>query len=296
MVKKVLIIGATGMVGQPITDQLIRDGHQVTALVRDIARARQKLSQSVSLVKGDIEDRESLHAPLANTDAVVIIMPLSVNDAGDFNAERDGTENIASALPAWKRIEILKLSEIGAGSDPSFFDLDCKAKAEQTIRNTGHPFVIFRPTWFMEAWCDQLRVNNNLIVVGSSKRNIHWVALSDMGRWISNALTRFNTISGMILTAQGRDALSFAEAAEKIATATGLSVLQLPIEDVIPPGSSLGLQRTLRELFYYYDREPEPFEAQELWRILGEPQCSFDEFVQQVGPVLRSKFLSSDHS
>ena len=46
---RVLVTGATGFVGRPLTLRLQRDGHQAVAWVRDETRARQVLGASVEL-------------------------------------------------------------------------------------------------------------------------------------------------------------------------------------------------------------------------------------------------------
>lgn len=281
---RITMIGSTGMVGQPVAKQLAEDGYEVTALVRDVNAANLKLLSGVFPVRGDVSDVESLQAPLADTDAIVIIMPLSTEEPGAFNAERDGTLNLIAALPN-RDTRIVKLSEIGAGSDPSFRDLEAKASAEEAIRQSGHSHVILRPTWFMEAWIDQLRAGLNFLSIGSGQRLIHWVALEDMARWISAAITS-NAATNRTFTVQGQDALTISQAAHKLADAVGTKVVALPVDGIKPPGAPEGLVQTLAELFRYYDRTHEVFESQDLWQTLGKPQITFDTFVARMASSL----------
>jgi len=51
----------------------------------------------------------------------------------------------------------------------------------------------------------------------------------------------------------------------------------------LPPGAPPGLGPTLRELFGYYERAPEPFEAAALWARLGPPRVGFEAFADAVG-------------
>ena len=282
---KVAIVGATGMVGRAATRRLIADGHEVTAIVRDPSRAAAALPAQARPSRGDVEDAGSLGVPLADAEAMVIIMPLSVEEPGSFNAERDGTRNVLDALPS-RPVRIVKLSEIGAGTDSAFRDLEAKAKAEEAILASGHPHVILRPTWFMEAWIGQLRAGPDFLAVGESERAIHWVSLDDMAMWLSASVTSAEA-EGRTLTAQGRDALTIHEAARRLADASGRRVVKVPVEAVRPPGAPEGLAATLQELFRYYDRTPEAFEADDLWRILGRPTVGFDDFVARVVPELQ---------
>lgn len=67
--KHVLLTGATGFIGTPLTDMLRRQGWQVTALVRDYAKARHQLGSGVQLVKSldeiDAADRIDIIINLA---------------------------------------------------------------------------------------------------------------------------------------------------------------------------------------------------------------------------------------
>ena len=58
--KKITVIGATGMIGIPVTKELIKAGFEVTALVRDEKKAKKIFPQGVTFVKGDIEDKNSI--------------------------------------------------------------------------------------------------------------------------------------------------------------------------------------------------------------------------------------------
>jgi uncharacterized protein YbjT (DUF2867 family) len=40
---RILVIGATGLIGAPVARRLLADGHQVRLLVRDTGRASQRL-------------------------------------------------------------------------------------------------------------------------------------------------------------------------------------------------------------------------------------------------------------
>src|SRR3954447_23341112 len=67
---KYFVTGATGFIGGPGARQLVEDGHQVTALVRDPARAKDLQNLGVILAQGDVTDRASLRAPMAGADGI----------------------------------------------------------------------------------------------------------------------------------------------------------------------------------------------------------------------------------
>ncbi|MGB8700222.1 MAG: NAD-dependent epimerase/dehydratase family protein [Thermosynechococcaceae cyanobacterium] len=64
------VTGATGFVGGRVARQLVAQGHQVIALVRDPAKAQDLANLGITLAPGDITDKESLRSPMTNTDGV----------------------------------------------------------------------------------------------------------------------------------------------------------------------------------------------------------------------------------
>ena len=55
-IHKVAVIGATGMLGIPVTQALVAAGYAVTALVRNAPSARRVLPPEVALVEADARD------------------------------------------------------------------------------------------------------------------------------------------------------------------------------------------------------------------------------------------------
>lgn len=62
----ITVLGATGRTGRLLVEQLRERGHEVTAVVRDRARA----PEGVHVVVGDVRDREVLVRALTGADAV----------------------------------------------------------------------------------------------------------------------------------------------------------------------------------------------------------------------------------
>ena len=67
---KIVLFGATGHVGQRITAEALRRGHEVVGVVRDPSRV-QSPDPRVALVQGDATDAASVAAAVRGADAVV---------------------------------------------------------------------------------------------------------------------------------------------------------------------------------------------------------------------------------
>jgi uncharacterized protein YbjT (DUF2867 family) len=53
MARRILVLGATGMLGQSVTRSLAKMGNQVRVLVRNREKARQMFGNEIEIVKGN---------------------------------------------------------------------------------------------------------------------------------------------------------------------------------------------------------------------------------------------------
>ncbi len=68
---RVLVIGATGFLGGAVARRLLRDGHQVAALVRPSSQSPAVRDAGIALCEGSLDDASSLARAIAGADAVV---------------------------------------------------------------------------------------------------------------------------------------------------------------------------------------------------------------------------------
>jgi uncharacterized protein YbjT (DUF2867 family) len=67
---RILLVGATGSIGQRVVTEALRAGYDARALVRDLARASGLAARAERAV-GDLTRPETLRAAVAGIDAVV---------------------------------------------------------------------------------------------------------------------------------------------------------------------------------------------------------------------------------
>ncbi|MCB9455612.1 MAG: NAD-dependent epimerase/dehydratase family protein [Anaerolineaceae bacterium] len=67
---KYFVTGATGFIGGYLAQRLIRDGHEVVALVRTPAKAQALADTGVIIAQGDITDKASMREPMTGVDGV----------------------------------------------------------------------------------------------------------------------------------------------------------------------------------------------------------------------------------
>ncbi len=99
--KKIAIIGSTGMLGQPVTKAFINAGFEVSVLVRNNEKAKTLFGSQVRIVKGDIKDASSLKELLSGQDAIYLNLSVEQSSSvNNFQPEREGLNNILQVAKA----------------------------------------------------------------------------------------------------------------------------------------------------------------------------------------------------
>lgn len=97
---KLLLLGATGRVGGEVLRQALKQGHQVTALVRNPRKISIK-HPALTLVKGDARDAAKVTTALAGQDAV--ISALGHNSPKSTDVQTSATRAILAAISPRQR-------------------------------------------------------------------------------------------------------------------------------------------------------------------------------------------------
>lgn len=93
---RILVPGATGMVGHCVVEQALERGHEVVALARNPAALALE-HPSLSTVKGDILDAVSVEPLLSGVDAVVSTVGIGTSNQ-PTTLYSEGTRNLLAAM------------------------------------------------------------------------------------------------------------------------------------------------------------------------------------------------------
>ncbi|MDR5000112.1 complex I NDUFA9 subunit family protein [Brevibacillus parabrevis] len=154
---KVFLTGATGFVGKGVLDRLIAEGYDTVCLSRPgRADSKGKLlpevtgSGSVTEVAGDILDAESLKTAMAGCDAVIHLVGIIREQPGKgitfSRIHVDGTRNVLEAAKLHGVKRFVHMSALGSRENATSQYHLTKYKAEQLVKASGIPYVIFQPS------------------------------------------------------------------------------------------------------------------------------------------------------
>jgi len=275
----ILVIGGTGLIGEPVARALQAAGHDVRILSRRATEAQTRFGPAFDLRAGDAEDPRTLAAALFGCDGVHI----SLDGGRDPDLERRAVVQVASAARELGVKRITYLS--GATVDPRnawFAGTRAKLDAEAALRESVVAHTIFKATFFMEALPRYVR-SGRATVIGAQPLPWRWVAADDFGRMVART---FETpaAAGRTLTIAGPEALTLRAALERYVAIVhpGLKVGGLPfwaagLLATFSPQSELA---TRLPFLRYTERVGECGDPADANALLGAPRTTLDAWAR----------------
>jgi len=281
---KILIIGASGMLGNPVAEELIRAGFDYSLLGRDPIKLK-AIFPGTTILQGDILDLQSLTNAMKGMDAVYCNLSVTQKSGKkDPQPEREGLNNILTAAKhnGISRIAyISSLVHLYEGMNGfSWWAFQIKQDAVQKIKQSGIPYTIFYPSTFMETYPHQMMRGNKIAVLGKSIAPMWFIAAADFAIQVSRSFqkpgndSRENTI-------QGPAAYTFEEANTIFIanyTQKKLGIMKAPIWLM----KLLGLFSNQYDYAWHIcealNKYPEKFESQRTWEELGQPKITLADY------------------
>ncbi|ADQ15990.1 NmrA family protein [Leadbetterella byssophila DSM 17132] len=288
--KKIAIIGATGMLGEPVTKAFINEGFDVSLLVRNVNKAKQIFPSNVRLVQGDLRDIESIGQFLSEQEGLYLNLSVKQNSGkSDFQPEREGLDHvlqIAKNNTTVTRIgylsSLIHLYQGQNGFDWWAFDL--KQEAVSKIKNSGLPYSIFYPSTFMENYDKgSYRQGKNIVLAGTSKYKMYLISGNDYARQVVKTFQRDNGNNEYVI--QGKEGFTADEAAKVFVenyTKEKLKIMKAPMALMSFMGLFSNKFNYGAKIVDALNNYPEKFEAEKTWLDLGEPQTKFIDYIQNV--------------
>lgn len=284
--KKIAIIGATGMLGQPVTRAFIKAGYAVRLLVRNEEKARAIFGNQAELLRGDLVDEASLRKLLEGADWLYLNLAADQSSReSDFQPEREGLKNVLrlASEAGIKRVGYIS-SLVKSFDGISWWVLDMKRHSVELIRNSGLTYSLFYPSTFMESFDKgAYRQGNKLNLAGKSLYPMYLIAGEDYGRMVVRAFELEN--GNQEYNVQGEEAWTIEEAAKQFVEKykkTPLKIVKLPFG--ILRFLSLFSQKFnyVANIVYALNHYPEKFESEKTWEELGRPEIKLDDYIRNA--------------
>jgi NADH dehydrogenase len=146
---RVVVVGATGFVGQHLCARLVDAQYRVTAVTRRSERAQPLiLLPTLDVAELDATDSAALAAVAAGADAIVNLAGI-LNERGADTFERahvDMARSVAGAARAAGVRRVVQMSALNADPQGPSRYLRSKGEAEAIIAASGLDWTIFRPS------------------------------------------------------------------------------------------------------------------------------------------------------
>jgi uncharacterized protein YbjT (DUF2867 family) len=284
----IAVIGATGLLGRPVVEQLLDDDFAVRVLSRDPVYAKQLMGMRPEYCFADVTDYDSLLHAFEGCEAVHVNLS-SDEDSTPEDVLHQGLINIANAA---KECGLKKISFISGDWQP---DLNhpwerraAFSKGILALEAGEVPTANWCCTWFFES-LDYFVMPERALMVGEQPLTWHFAAASDYAKMVSAVMQDYDFAGHKRYTVHGPQGYKMFDALKRYCDKLrpGLPVEQLSIEDTKKFAQENEEDAWLEDFagfmswFETYGETGDPAEAREL---LGEPMLSLDEWIKEQTP------------
>jgi uncharacterized protein YbjT (DUF2867 family) len=285
--KTILVIGATGMLGEPVARRLKEDGFPVRIMARDVGRVRALFGTPFEVVGGEVTDPKSIEKALEGCYGV------HVNLSGAV--EQIGVEAVARVAKKQKIKRISYISGTSVAEDTTWFpQTKQKFLAEQAIRESQVPYCIFCPTWFMESLPKFVK-GEKAFVFGKQPNLYHFIAAEDYSRMVS-ASYQSEKATQRRLFLHGPKGYLFRDALREYCAAfhaeiADVSTMPFWLSTTVATLTKKAEMKSTSDLMRFFERVGERGNPAEANQLLGAPQIDVQEWIARK----KEQHLSREH-
>jgi uncharacterized protein YbjT (DUF2867 family) len=278
--ERILVTRATGRVGAAVVRQLVRRGHPVRAATHEPARAAAMFGSEIEIAELDYTREETYDAATGWAHRVFLVPP-----PFDARADESLTPFFDHAVAGGARHVVLLSAMALEG-----FEHVPLHRVERHVRDSGVPFTLLRPNWFMQNFlADFLAVpirERGAFMVSTGDGAISFVDIRDVIDVAVEVLSsdaHHNTAP----TLTGPEALTHHQVARILSYAAGREIRYTPVDNT-------RMRRALRDAGWSADqldvaiglfrrmREGDRAEVTgDVAALLGRPPNDFASFARE---------------
>lgn len=275
----VLVLGAHGNVGRPLVQALLARGLPVRAASRSgLAPAG---AQGVVF---DYERPDTHAAAFDGIERAYVMLPAGSVDVGG----RLGP--VLDALIA-RRVKVVFQSVLGVDADDSI----PYRQLELKIERSGLPFVILRPNWFSDNFHTfwKAGIDHGVIALPAAQGASSFIDARDIAEAAAAALAS-SDFDGQAFNLTGPQALSYAQAADRIGAVLGRPVRYEAVDDaafvtmLTGAGVPADYAGFLASIFHPVREGWTAVVTPDVQRLTGHPARSLDDYLAAHAAALKA--------
>ena len=198
---RVLVVGATGQLGSVIARKLIATGTKVRALGRN-QEALARLAPAAEIAAVDLRDLTKLTEACRGVDQIVATANNNMGTGASSPSRIDlpAYQNLCAAARNTGVRRLTYVSYRGVSQDAPVDIFRIKWYIEDAIRRSGLPYVMLRPTAFMDIWIDQIlakgiREKGVATIFGDGSSVANYIAVDDVAEFAVKVLGRPDVVN-----------------------------------------------------------------------------------------------------
>jgi NADH dehydrogenase len=198
---RVLVVGATGQLGGAIARKLIRSGTPVRALARN-AEKLATFTPDAEIAPVDLRDVRKLTEACRGVEQIVATANNNMGKGPNSPSRIDlsAYQNLCAAARNASVRRLIYVSYRGVVQDAPVDIFRIKWYIEDAIRRSGVPYVMLRPSAFMDVWIDQILVRSIRekgvsLIFGDGTAVANYIAANDVAEFAVKILLRDEVVN-----------------------------------------------------------------------------------------------------
>ncbi len=244
---RVAVDGATGYLGNHVVEALRKQNISVRCIVHQGSRSQDReflKSIGAEVVEASLEsDGEDLRLALADCDVAVHLIGSIAPKKGESLADLHGaqTASLVAAARAAGVQKLVQITALGTASDAISEYHRTKWLAEEHVRKSGIPFVIYRPSLIIgktvgnrdsklvARYMELVTTRPRVPLIGAGDNKVQPIFVADLAQAIARGVTS-DDYNNQTFELGGEQVLSMRQFVEKLITLKGLkkSVFCIP--------------------------------------------------------------------
>ena len=202
---RVLVAGANGQLGGVIVRKLAAAGVPVRAVGRNAQKLEVLKAPGVEIVPVDLMNLAALTEACRGVGQIVSTANNNMGKGPTSPTKIDLTahQNLCAAArnAGVRRLLYVSAHSIDQDSPVDIFRI--KWYIEDAIRRSGVPFVILRPTAFMDVWVDQIiagpiRQKGVATIFGPGTAQANYIAVDDVAEFVVKIMAREDVVNEVV--------------------------------------------------------------------------------------------------